>query len=63
MTIKELKNIINELPDDMNVFVEFYDGWDWDNSPVKQYQIDTELDSYGYGLDRTCLYLCAKECY
>ena len=28
MTVKQLKEILNKYPDDMNVYVEFYDGWE-----------------------------------
>ena len=27
MTVRQLIDIINLYPDDMNVYVEFYDGW------------------------------------
>lgn len=61
MTIKELKEIIAELPDDMNVFIEFYDGWDTFLSTVKNHKVDTEFGLDGYGLNRICFYLEAKK--
>lgn len=61
MNVQELKNIIRELPDDMNVCVEFYDGWDTFLSHVKDYDVDTEFGSDGCGLNRTCFYLKAKK--
>ena len=63
MTVKDLKDVIKELDDDMNVFVEFYDGWDWWNCLVKEFKVDTEFGSDGYGLNRNCLYLCVKKSY
>ena len=61
MTIKELKETIVELPDDMNVFIEFYDGWDTFLSHIKDYDIATEFGSDGYDLKRDCFYLKAKK--
>ena len=61
MTVKELRNVLNELPDNMNVFIEFYDDWEWYNSPIKDFKIDTEFGLDGYGLNRACLYLCANK--
>lgn len=63
MTIKQLKETIAELPDDMNVFIEFYDGWDWYISPVKDHKVDTEFGAGGYGLNRTCFYLETEKQY
>lgn len=61
MTIQELKSIIEQLPDDMNVCIEFYDGWETYISHVKDNKLDTEFDSDGYGLNRTCFYLEAEK--
>ena len=63
MTIKQLKEVIQECPDDMNVFIEFYDGWNTYLSHVKDYKVDTEFGSDGYGLNRECLYIQADRCY
>ena len=63
MTIKQLKETIAELPDDMNVFIEFYDGWDWYISPIKDHNVNTEFGTDGYGLNRTCFYLEAEKQY
>ena len=63
MTIKELKSVIKELDDDMNVFIEFYDGWDFWKCSVKQFDVSTEFGSDGYGLNRDCLYLYAEKSY
>lgn len=57
MTIKELKEVIYYLDDDMNICIEFYDGWETYISHVKDHKLDTEFGSDGYGLDRECLYL------
>ena len=61
MTIKQLKEAIVELPDDMNVFIEFYDGWDTFLSIVQDHKVDTEFNADGYGLNRTCFYLEADK--
>lgn len=61
MTVKELKAVIEELPDDMNVFIEFYDGWESYISHIKEHKIDTEFGPDGYGLNRTCFYLEADK--
>ena len=47
----------------MGVYNEFYDGWDTFLSTVKDYKVDTEFDSDGYGLNRTCFYLEAEKQY
>ena len=45
----------------MNVCIEFYDGWETYISHVKDNKLDTEFDSDGYGLNRTCFYLEAEK--
>lgn len=62
MTVRQLIDIINLYPDDMNVYVEFYDGWEEYLS--KEIDVSEDYEYIGcYSTDKTCLHITGSKEY
>lgn len=62
MNVKQLKEVLNKYPDDMNICVEFNDGWDTFICKNIDYKISCEYEGC-YGTDKDCIYIVAQNEY